>query len=88
MYIVEIDGWSFEVVSIRARRAPKFGDKYDAIANITVTDGIPHIEGLLTNTTLTYKDKNILRKYLKEQGFSTGVFSRLRHGLRKPIKLQ
>tara|TARA_R110002167_G_scaffold91458_1_gene246091 strand:- start:164715 stop:165056 length:342 start_codon:yes stop_codon:yes gene_type:complete len=45
--LIQIDDWNFEIVQLRGRRVKKFGDKYNGIADITITDGVPHVEGLL-----------------------------------------
>ena len=83
MYITEVNGWSFEVISIRARRTKKFGSPYTAVATITITEGVPHIEGLLTTTPFTAQDRGSFRRYLRDNGFRSAVFSRVKKGNRK-----
>ena len=64
--------WKFEVVQIRARKVDTFGDPYDAVATITIVDGQPHVEGLLSKDgSFNREDYIELQAYLKSIGYNT-----------------
>lgn len=68
---IQVDGWSFQVTQLRARRTPKFGEKFDSIYTITVVDDELYIEGLLTDDVgWTLKDSRAFRKFMKLFGIS------------------
>jgi len=81
--ITTIGDWHFEVIGIRARKVKVYGDNYEAVATITVTDGEPHIEGLLGINGFSHADKEVMRKYLLSQGFTHFTSSKFVNGDRE-----
>lgn len=75
----QVGDWSFEIVQIRARKTPKYGEPYTAIANVTIVNGVAHIEGLLSVDGVSIKDVRSIKKYLKDLGFDKYVH------VRKPV---
>lgn len=67
---IQVGDWSFEIVQIRARKTPKYGNPYTGICNITIVNGEPHIEGLLTTEPLTFNDVRSIKKTLLDMGFT------------------
>ena len=79
---MRIDNWHFEVIAVRCRKVDKYGDPYSAIVNITVVDGEPHVEGALSITQATKKDKLTLIKYIKLLGYDSFTSSTFKSGKR------
>ena len=79
---MRIDDWHFEVIAVRCRKVSEYGDPYSAIFNITVTDGEPHIEGALSITQATKKDKLTMIKYIKSLGYDSYTSSTFKNGKR------
>lgn len=62
--VIQIGAWCFEIKQIRAIKAPEFGMPYTANALITIVNGTPAIEGLLSNEPLTRQDFKDIRTFL------------------------
>ena len=77
-----IDGWHFEVIAVRCRKVSEYGDTYSAIANITVADGEPHVEGLLSTIAFSRKDRAAITKYIKSMGYDNYYSSNFKNGKR------
>ena len=71
---IQVGDWSFEIVQIRARKTPKYGNPYTGICNITIVNGEPHIEGLLTTEPLTFNDVRSIHflSYIRYLYFNVG----------------
>lgn len=63
--VLQVDGWSFEVVQVRARRTCEHGKPFDATCTINIIDGVAVIEGLLVTNEWTLTDSKTFRKYAK-----------------------
>lgn len=75
---IEIDGWIFEIKTIRAIKTSRYGEPYTAIANFTLQNDKAHIEGLMTKSDddFTRQDHNTFIKYLSEIGIKEVSFER------------
>jgi len=78
--------WLFEVKVVRAIRAVKFGDPFDAEVFLTVVNGQLHIEGLLSKDELTHIDLIDVEKQIKAMGFDHYHYSRFKHKQRVLMK--
>ncbi len=45
---IQLNGWIFEIKTIRALRVKNYGEPYTAIANININGDNAYIDGLLT----------------------------------------
>jgi|TARA_R110000851_G_scaffold171099_1_gene317420 hypothetical protein len=63
--------WSFEVVMIRGRKS-KIGEPYSALCNITIVNGEPSVEGLLSTEEggITIRDIKTIKEFIGNMGFS------------------
>lgn len=77
--------WHFEVVQIRCRRVIKYGDPYNSVANITITDGEPHVEGFLSAVDIKRKDITEITDYIKSLGYKSYTSSYFKNGKRLTI---
>ena len=84
---IQIGDWNFEPICIRGRKVSTYGDSYTAIGTITITDGEPHIEGLLSTDKLTASDKESLHTYISMLGYDYYITSRFIEGKRKNEKI-
>tara|TARA_R110000796_G_scaffold51420_2_gene121282 strand:- start:374 stop:673 length:300 start_codon:yes stop_codon:yes gene_type:complete len=73
--IVRKGDWVFEVVEVRARKVAEYGEPYSATGTITIVDGEPHIEGLLSTEKLTASDKTSLNQYVGYLGYDYYITS-------------
>ena len=65
------NNWTFETVQIRARKnSGTHGEPYTAIANITIVNGEPHIEGFLSTSKISREDINEITSYISSLGFT------------------
>lgn len=80
-----ISEWHFEVVQIRCRRVIDYGDPYTSIANITITDGEPHVEGFLSSIDMKSKDIAEITDYIKGLGYTRYTSSYFKNGKRLTI---
>jgi len=71
MYLTTIGNWTFEVVQIRARKTIKHKTPYTGILNITIVDGTPHIEGLLSRSKFNKSDFLSIKRYINKLGFNS-----------------
>ena len=72
-----IGEWEFEGVQFRGRKVVKHGKPYSAQATITVADGEPHVEGVMSLKKLTRTDKETLNKviiFLEHDGYTCSHF--------------
>lgn len=69
-HITTGENWLFEIKEVRAIKAKKYGDTYEAMATLRVVDGVAHVEGLLARGSFTHKDKQELERYLVSLGFT------------------
>ena len=81
---IRIGQWIFELKQVRAIRAPEFGQPFDANALITITDGVPHVEGLLTKKDKSFNHFDYLafEHFFKSSGFLHVEYSQMKNGLR------
>ena len=82
MSSLQIGEWNFEPIQYRVRRVKKYGDKYSAVCTITIVDGEPHIEGLLSIAQGTAKDKTDIHNFIKLLGFDYYISSKYIDGER------
>ena len=74
---IQVDGWSFQVTQLRARRTPKFGEKFGAVCTITIVNDEVHVEGLLTDDSgWTLKDSRTFRKFKEMLGIVKSNYCR------------
>ncbi len=75
-HVIQIGQWNFEVESVQARKAKKFGDTFTGVAGIRIIDGVAHVKALLTKG-FTKQDHASFKQYLyKELGISDVVYER------------
>lgn len=81
---IQIGQWIFELKQVRAIRAPEFGQPYDASAYITIADGVPHIEGLLTKADADFSRNDYLTftEFFNLAGFDFTQYSQMKDGTR------
>lgn len=66
---MQIDKWHFDVVRVKARKVDEYGKPFTATCDITITDGTPHVEGLIATKDLNSIDKKTIETYLKSIGY-------------------
>lgn len=76
MHVAKVGNWCFEIKQVRAIRANKFGEPYDATALITIVNGQVAIENLLAVDSFTRSDFNDIHTYLKQLGFKQADWRR------------
>lgn len=76
-----MSNWAFETKQIVARKSKNFGDAYTGVLTITITDGVPHIEGLLC-TDFTKEDFEEIKAFISGLGFKEAVTSSFVDGKR------
>jgi len=82
MKSVQFGEWNCECVQYRLRRVKKYGDKYDGTCTITITDGDPHVEGLLSLAGFTHKDRDMIYSFIRSLGFDYFISSKFVNGER------
>jgi len=75
-HITTIGDWTFEVIQVRARKTNKHKDPYTAVATISIVDGIPHIEGLLSSERLHISDYTTLLNFIKDLGLESVSYTK------------
>lgn len=75
---VQIDGWIFELKTIRAIKAENYGPAYSAIANFTLQSDHAHIDGLMTRTKEDFSraDHQAFEKFFAQIGIKSVSFER------------
>lgn len=73
--LIQLDGWAFELKQVHARRVENYGEPFTATALITVTDGTPHVEGLLARSKFSREDVEIIEAFMRQLGFTEYVTS-------------
>ena len=79
---MQIGEWYFDVVRVKARKVDEYGKPFTATCDITITDGTPHVEGLISKERLTKKDREALNEYLTGIGYSKYTCSHFEDGER------
>jgi len=81
----QLDDWSCEVTQVRLRKTDEFGKAYDAVATITIVDGVPHIEGFLSKEPPHKSDFITLKKLTDMLGVDKTKYSRMKKEVEKSI---
>lgn len=68
-HVSKVDEWYFEIKLIRAIKTPEFGMPYTATALISIVNGEPVVENLLSVDDFTRKDFKAITSYLETLGF-------------------
>lgn len=76
MHVINVGDWCFEVKQIRAIKAANFGLPYSATALITIVNGEPVIENLLSVDGFSRNDFKDIQRYLNELGFKKADWRR------------
>lgn len=75
-YIINVGGWFFEVKQVRAIKTENFGLPYTATALITIVNGEPAIENLLSVDGFDRNDFKDIQRYLNDLGFKKADWRR------------
>lgn len=79
---VRIGAWVFELVGVRARKVDVYGKPFTSTASITITDGEPHVEGVISREKLSREDSLTLEKFCSSLGFDGYTCSHFENGER------
>ena len=79
---MQINDWDFEVIVIRARKVKHYGLPYKSVATITITDGEPHVEGLIAKDRFNKKDKDTIETYIRSLGYKYYITSHYKNSKR------
>jgi hypothetical protein len=81
----QVGNWSFEAKQIFCRKTQKHGEPYAASAVITITDGVPHVELLTSNSSdkFTREDRENLKAFIIGLGFDSAHNSRFKDSIKK-----
>ena len=80
---MQIDKWHFDVVRVKARKVDECGKPFTATCDITITDGTPHVEGLIATKDLNSIDKKTIETYIKSIGYDHYEHSDFINGKRR-----
>ena len=86
-HVIQVGQWLFEIKQVRAIKAKEFGLPYTATAWITVTNGKPTIEGLISkdDKKLTRQDFKDIEQFLTITGFKNTDWQRFNNVGKKRI---
>lgn len=75
---IKIDGWIFEIKTVRAIRAEEYGQPYSAVANISFNGDSAYVDGLMKNSDvdLTKEDFSAIKGYIRQLGGNQLQFDR------------
>lgn len=86
-HVFTLNGWTFEIKSMIARKVEHFGGEFTGVANINIADGEPHIEALHCDDFTMSDYKTIHKLISKGLAFETFQYSRYSSDLvRKNVK--
>ena len=68
-YTTQLNGWCFEITSVKAKRC-KMGEPYTARIDLNIVDGELHLEGAISTTKITHSDKKEIEAFIKSLGFT------------------
>lgn len=75
-YLVKVGSWIFELKQVRAIKADDFHLPYSATVLITIVNGEPSIENLLSVEGFTRSDYNDIKEFLNGIGFDGAEWQR------------
>lgn len=75
-YLVKVGGWIFELKQVRAIKSDDFHLPYSATVLITIVNGEPNIENLLSVEGFTRSDYNDIKEFLNSIGFDGAEWQR------------
>ena len=67
-HITEVDQWHFEIAIVKGRRS-KVGRPYTARVDLSIVDGQCHLEGVISKTPVTTRDKKAIESFIKSLGW-------------------
>lgn len=75
---IQIDGWIFEIKTVRAIKTDSYGKPYSAIANFNLQNDTAFIDGLMTKTEddFTRIDHKAFEKFFSQIGIKQVTFER------------
>jgi len=74
--VKKIGGWVFEIKQVRAIKTPEYGQPFTANALITIVNGQPSVENLLSISEFTRNDFKDIQGFLSELGFKNINYQR------------
>jgi len=86
-HIIKVGAWFFEIKQIRAIKAPSFGMPYTATALITVVNGEPVIENLLSKEGFSRNDFKDIQQHLNNLGFKKADWRRFCKNGNKRVRI-
>jgi hypothetical protein len=88
---MKVDGWIFEVKTVRALKVEQYGQPYSAIANCNINGDTMYVDGLLTKeeTEFNKEDAIAFQKFCKKMGIENCSYHRYQNGqsVNKDIKI-
>lgn len=75
-YLIKVGNWWFEVKQVRAIKTPEFHLPYTATALITIVNGKPGVENLLSVDEFTRQDFKDIKQFLIDMGFDKADWQR------------
>ena len=75
---IKIDGWIFEIKTVRAIRTDSYGKPYSAIANFNLQNETAYIDGLMTRAEDDFSraDHTTFEKFFSQIGIKEVTFER------------
>jgi hypothetical protein len=75
-YLIKVGNWWFEVKQVRAIKTPEFHLPYTATALITIVNGKPGVENLLSVDGFTRQDYKDIEQFFNIIGFESADWQR------------
>jgi len=88
---MKVDGWIFEVKTVRALKVDSYGKPYSAIANCNINGDTMYVDGLLTkeDKNFTKEDSIAFQKFCRKMGIDSLTYHRYQNGqsINKNVKI-
>ncbi|MBL4765158.1 MAG: hypothetical protein JKX67_07755 [Colwellia sp.] len=78
---IQLDGWIFEVKSVRAIKVNSYGKPYNAIANLTFNGNNAYIDGLMTreDESFSKEDYQVFKRLCQQFEIQKVQFDRFKN---------
>jgi hypothetical protein len=79
---MKVDGWIFEVKTVRALKVDQYGQPYSAIANCNINGDTMYVDGLLTKEGAEFSKEDAIafQKFCKKMGIENCSYHRYQNG--------
>jgi len=88
---MKVDGWIFEIKTVRALKVDDYGKPYSAIANCNINGDTMYVDGLLTkeDKDFTKEDGMAFQTFCQKLGIDSLTYHRYQNGqsVNKNVKI-